>query len=36
MQRKILVLILWLMPTVLRMAARMFPSVREHLGAGNG
>jgi trimethylamine-N-oxide reductase (cytochrome c) len=35
MQRNILVLILWLMPFALRMAARKFPSVREHLGAGH-
>src|ERR1700729_3075802 len=35
MQRHIVVLILWLMPFALRMAARRFPSVREHLGAGN-
>jgi len=33
MQRHVLVLILWLMPIALRMAARMFPSVRKHLGA---
>ena len=36
MQRKIVVLILWLMPTVLRIAARRFPSVRAHLATGNG
>ncbi|MFK4445379.1 hypothetical protein ABH944_005651 [Caballeronia udeis] len=35
MQRHILVLILWLMPFALRMAARKFPSVREHLGSGH-
>jgi trimethylamine-N-oxide reductase (cytochrome c) len=36
MQRKILVLILWLMPTVLRIAARKFPSMRAHLATGSG
>src|SRR5258708_24914992 len=36
MQRKILGLILWLMPTVLRIAARKFPSVRAHLATGSG
>ena len=36
MQRKIVVLILWLMPAVLRIAARRFPSVRAHLATGNG
>ena len=36
MQRKILALILWLMPTVLRIAARKFPSMRAHLATGSG
>src|ERR1700751_6124200 len=36
MQRKILVLILWLMPTVLRIAARKFPAMRAHLATGSG
>ncbi len=35
MQRYLLVLILWLMPTALRIAARKFPSMRAHLGLGN-
>ena len=35
MQRHIVELILWLMPSALRIAARRFPSVREHLAAGN-
>ncbi|SMG23618.1 molybdopterin-dependent oxidoreductase [Paraburkholderia susongensis] len=35
MQRYLLLFILWFMPTALRIAARVFPSVREHLGSEN-
>src|SRR5260221_3112303 len=35
MQRQLLVCILWLMPIVLRVAARLFPSVRERLNTGH-
>jgi trimethylamine-N-oxide reductase (cytochrome c) len=35
MQRQLLALILWLMPAVLRIAARKFPAMREQLRTGN-
>jgi trimethylamine-N-oxide reductase (cytochrome c) len=34
MQRHLLVFILWILPTALRLAARLFPTVREHLAGG--